>query len=117
VALPWGVRQHGPTDRVTHACAELLMQRGAARERITDGVFRGCHRDGIERVERAFALAHEVAPLAGKEAGLLTPGEAAQLREAGEAVRAAIRVDDFAAAELFQHGGTRERPARSAQHA
>jgi acyl-CoA dehydrogenase len=114
VALPWGVRQHGPTDRVTHACAELLMQRGAARERITDGVFRGCHRDGIERVERAFALAHEAAPLAGKEAGLLTPGEAAQLREAGEAVRAAIRVDDFAAAEPFQHGSKRERPARSA---
>ena len=30
-------------------------------------------------------------------AGLLTPGEAALIREADDAVRAAIRVDDFAA--------------------
>ena len=44
VTLPWGVREHGPTDAVSHACAELLMQRGAARERITGGVFRGCRR-------------------------------------------------------------------------
>ena len=92
VTLPWGVREHGPTDAVTHACAELLMQRGAARERITGGVFRGCRQDGIERVERAFVLVHEVAPLARKArcrpgherrrgGGPLTLDEAA--REAG----------------------------------
>jgi len=116
VTLPWGVQQRGPTDRVTHACAELLMQRSSARERITDGVFAGCRRDGIERVEHAFALAHEVAPMlrkvadaghgndwaAAAAAGLLTPGEAALVREAGDAVRAAVRVDDFAADELFR---------------
>ncbi|HMC14317.1 MAG TPA: acyl-CoA dehydrogenase, partial [Albitalea sp.] len=100
--LPWGVRQRGPMDRVTHACAELLMQRNAARERITGGVFLGCRKDGIERVERAFALVHEVAPLLRKSAGLLTPGEAALVREASEAVRAAVHVDDFDADELFR---------------
>ena len=95
------VRRRGPADRVTHACAELLMRNDATRERITDGVFRGCRRDGIDRVERAFCLAHEVAPLRRKAAGVLTPGEAAQIRAADEAVRAAIQVDDFAADELF----------------
>jgi acyl-CoA dehydrogenase len=116
VTLPWGVRQRGPTDRVTHACAELLMQHNAARERITHGVFRGCRRDGIERVERAFVLAHEVAPLVHKgadtghgrdwaaavAAGVLTAGEAAQLRAAQDAARSAIQVDDFAPDELFR---------------
>ncbi|MBT2322905.1 acyl-CoA dehydrogenase [Variovorax paradoxus] len=131
VTLPWGVRQRGPADRVTHACAELLMQHNAARERITDGVFRGCRRDGIERVERAFVLAHEVAPMlrkaaeaglgdawaAAMAAGVLTPGEAAQVRDADDAVRAAIQVDDFAAGELFQRRAGHERPQRSVQHA
>jgi acyl-CoA dehydrogenase len=116
VTLPWGVRQRGPADRVTHACAELLMRHNAARERVTDGVFRGCRRDGIERVERAFVLAHEVAPLVRKAAdagygedwaaavaaGLLTQGEAAQIQAAQDAVRAAIEVDDFAADELYR---------------
>jgi len=131
VTLPWGVREHGPTDRVTHACAELLMQCGDARERITGGVFRGCQRDGIERLEHAFALAHEVAPMRRKAAdaghgedwaaavaaGLLTAGEAALIREASEAARAAIRVDDFAADELFQRRVEREPPPRSARRA
>jgi acyl-CoA dehydrogenase len=130
VTLPWGVRERGLTDAVTHACAQLLMQRGAARERITAGVFRGCRRDGIEQVERAFDLAHEVAPMVRKmadaghgdneaaavAAGLLTPEEAARLREAGGAVRAAIRVDDFSADELFQRAD-RELAPRSARRA
>lgn len=131
VTLSWGVRQRGPTDRVTHACAELLMQHNAARERITDGVFRGCRRDGIDRVERAFVLAHEVAPMVRKAvdaghghdwaaavaAGLLTPGEAAQIRAADDAVHAAIQVDDFAADELFQRQAEHAPPPRSVQHA
>ncbi|HEV8689527.1 MAG TPA: acyl-CoA dehydrogenase [Ideonella sp.] len=117
VTLPWGVRERGPTDATTHACAELLMQRGDSRERVIAGVFRGGQKDGIERVERAFALVHEVAPLLRKAAGaghgddwdaalasgLLTPSEMAQVRAASVAVHAAIRVDDFAAGELFQY--------------
>jgi acyl-CoA dehydrogenase len=106
VTLPWGVRRRGPTDAVTHACAELLMQRGGARERIAGGVFGGCETDGIERIERAFTLVHEVAPLMQKAAQQLTAGEAAQVREARQAVHAAIRVDDFAADELFRAGAT-----------
>ncbi|HEV8311787.1 MAG TPA: acyl-CoA dehydrogenase [Burkholderiaceae bacterium] len=131
VSLPWGVREHGPTDAVIHACAELLMQRGDSRERIIGGVFRGCARDGIERVERAFVLAHDAAPLMRKvsdaghgddwdaavAAGVLTRGEAAQVREASDAVRAAIRVDDFAADELFQRRAEREPRPRSARRA
>jgi acyl-CoA dehydrogenase len=119
VTLPWGVRRRGPTDQVTHACAEMLMRRDAARERLIGSVFRGCLNDGIEHVERAFALASEVAPLRRKAAeaghaedraaavvaGLLTQREAAQIRAAEDAVHAAIRVDDFDAAEGVQHRG------------
>jgi len=129
VTLPWGVHQRGPADRVTHACAELLMQHSATRERITDGVFRGCRRDGIERVERAFVLAHEAAPMVRKAAdaghgddwaaaaaaGVLTPGEAAQIRAADDAMHAAIQVDDFAADALFQRRAEHAPPARSAR--
>jgi acyl-CoA dehydrogenase len=131
VTLPWGVRRRGPSDKVTHACAELLMRNDAARERITSGVFRGCTKDGIERVERAFALVHEVAPMVRKAtdagygedraaavaAGVLTPGEAALIRAADEAVQAAIRVDDFAADELFQRQPEHALPPRSAKRA
>src|SRR5205823_5250740 len=104
----------GSADRVTHACAELLLERGAARDRLTPGVYGGRESEGMSRVERAFALVHEVAPLKDKTrkagyggdwakataAGVLTEGEAARLAEAMEAVRSAIRVDDFAPGEI-----------------
>ncbi|MGH8695770.1 MAG: acyl-CoA dehydrogenase domain-containing protein, partial [Burkholderiales bacterium] len=92
----------------------LLMERGATRDRLTPGVYPGRSHEGLGRVEHAFALVHEVAPLKRKvrdaghgndwpgavAAGVLTPGEAARLAAADEAVRAAITVDDFAPQEL-----------------
>lgn len=124
------MRQRGPADDVVDSCAELLMRNDAVRERIASGVFQGCEKDGIERLERAFALAHEVAPSrrnaadrgfgedwdSAVAAGLLTPGEAAQIRAASDAAHAAIRVDDFAADELSrrQHErGPRQRSAHA----
>ena len=129
--LPWGVREHGPTDHVTQACAALLMRHDAARERIGAGVFRGCTNDGIDRLERAFRLVHEVAPLRRKafDAGyaehgsaavaahVLSAGEAESLRAADEAVRDAIRVDDFDAHDLFQRETALVAPPRSMKRA
>ena len=132
VTLPWGVRQRGPSDAITQACAERLMRRDGVRERIIGGVFRGCANDGIERVERAFELVHEVAPTVRKAAdagygkdwaaavaaGVLSPGEAAQIRAAGDAIHAAIAVDDFAADALSRREPERAGvPQRSAKRA
>jgi acyl-CoA dehydrogenase len=114
VALPWGVKRKGAADRTTHRSAELLMTPGATRDRLTPGVFPGRRHEGLGRVEHAFALVHDVSALKRKVrdaghgndwpgavvAGVLTPGEAARLAEADEAVRAAIAVDDFASREL-----------------
>ena len=90
------------------------MEPGAVRDRLTPGVYLGPSHEGLGRVGHAFALVHEVAPPKRKArdaghgndwpaavvAGALTPGEAARLAEADEAVRAAIAVDDFAPREL-----------------
>jgi acyl-CoA dehydrogenase len=131
VTLPWGVRERGSADRVTQACAALLMRHDAVRERIAAGVFRGCSNDGIDRVERAFALVHEVAPLRRKAADagygedwaaavaarVLSAGEAASLHAADAAVREAIRVDDFPADALSRREPMVDAPSRTVQHA
>jgi acyl-CoA dehydrogenase len=123
--LPWGVRRKGPADRTTHECAELLMERGAVRERLTPGVYLGRSHEGLGRVEHAFALVHEAAPLKRKvrkagcgndwaaalAAGAITSSEGARLAEADEAVRAAITVDDFAPHELASLAPPRSRDA------
>jgi acyl-CoA dehydrogenase len=114
VTLPFGVRRRGPADRVTHACAELLMQPGATRDRLTPGVYIGYGREGLGRLERALVLVHELAPLRRKvrdaghgddfasaaDAGVITREDSARLRAADEAIRAATAVDDFAANDV-----------------
>ena len=66
VTLPWGVKRKGATDQTTHACAEVLMEPGTARDRLTAGVYPGRRRDGLGRLERAFALVHDVSALKRK---------------------------------------------------
>lgn len=123
--LPLGIRRRGPSDAMTQACAALLMQRGAARDRLTPGVYPGSGDDAVSRLERAFALVHEVAPLKRKmrdaghgedriaagTAGLITEGESARLVEADEAVLAAIVVDSFTPEELLAFAPVRRRAA------
>ena len=114
VTLPFGVSCRDPADQVTRACAELLMQRGEARDRLTFGIYVGLEYDGPGRVEHAFALVDEAAPTLAKArdagfgddwagalaAGVLTGSEAEVLAETDVAVRAALDVDDFAPHEL-----------------
>jgi acyl-CoA dehydrogenase len=110
--LPFG-RHRGPSDRLTRACADLLLAPSATRDRLTADIFHGRGDDGLARLERAFALSVAAQPLRdrlhrghiadpgeARRQGLINDAEAAQLRAAAEAVAAAIAVDDFAAAEL-----------------
>ncbi|HEX2352243.1 MAG TPA: acyl-CoA dehydrogenase [Xanthobacteraceae bacterium] len=109
LVLPFGLRRRGPPDRLTQACAEILLNPSATRERVTADIFRCPGNDGVARLERAFALVVAAQPLRdrlhqahirdidqARAQNLITDAEAEQLRAAAAAVAAAIAVDDFA---------------------
>jgi acyl-CoA dehydrogenase len=109
MVLPFGIMRRGPPDRLTEACAEILLNPSATRERVTADIFRCSGNDGVARLERAFALVVAAAPLrerlqrahvrdidAARAQSLITDAEADQLRAAADAVAAAVAVDDFA---------------------
>jgi acyl-CoA dehydrogenase len=116
ILLPFGVRRRGPSDRVTQACAEILLVPSGTRERLTADMAHGVGDDGLARLERAFELTVAAQPLRDRlqhahvrdveEAlarHLINAAEAAQLRAAAEAVAAAVAVDDFSPQELTAH--------------
>jgi hypothetical protein len=120
--LPLGPLRRGPSDRLTQACADILLAPSAARDRLTVDLFHGIGDDGLARLERAFALTIAAAPLrerlhkwrvrdvdAARKQGLINDAEAAELNAAAEAVSAAVAVDDFAPEEITP------RVAKSAQ--
>jgi acyl-CoA dehydrogenase len=107
--LPLGLMRRGPPDRLTQACAEILLEPSATRERVTADIFRCPGNDGVARLERAFALVVAAAPLRdrlhqahirdigqARAQNLINDAEAEKLRAAADAVAAAIAVDDFA---------------------
>jgi acyl-CoA dehydrogenase len=111
--LPYGLTRRGPSDRLTQACAEILLNPSATRDRVTVDIFHCPGDDGVARLERAFAQVVATAPLRermhkahvrdidkARAQGLITDAEAEQLRAAAAAVAAAIAVDDFAPSEL-----------------
>ena len=111
--LPFGARRRGPSDRLTQACADILLNPSAARDRLTVDIFHGVGDDGVARLERAFALTVAAAPLRerlrrahvrdidqARRQALINDAEAAQLHAAAQAVAAAVAVDDFAPEEL-----------------
>ena len=116
ILLPFGVRRRGPLDRVTQACAEILLVPSGTRERLTADIAHGVGNDGLARLERAFELTVAAQPLRDRlqharvrdveEAlarHLINAAEAAQLRAVAEAVAAAVAVDDFSPQELTAH--------------
>jgi acyl-CoA dehydrogenase len=113
LVLPLGLMRRGPSDRLTQACAEILLSPSATRERVTTDIFRCPGNDGVARLERAFALVVAAAPLRdrlhhahvhdvdqARTRGLINDAEREKLRAAAAAVAAAIAVDDFAAKDL-----------------
>jgi acyl-CoA dehydrogenase len=111
--LPLGPRRRGPSDRLTQACAQLLLAPSATRDRLTADIFHGTGDDPVVRLERAFRLRVETEPLRdrmrkarvrdiaqARRQGLINDAEAAQLQVLAEAVAEAVAVDDFAPEEL-----------------
>ncbi|GLR97251.1 MULTISPECIES: acyl-CoA dehydrogenase [Bradyrhizobium] len=109
VVQPFGARVLGPSDRVVHQCASLVLEPSAARERLTPDLARVDDDGGFARLERAFELVASTDAIARrlraaqirdwKEAvakGVITQAEGEQLAVAREAVTKVIEVDDFA---------------------
>jgi len=120
VAFPLGRHRRLPSDRLTHACAKLILSATPTRERLTDGIYVSrSATDATGRMEVAFTAAIErdaieekirVAGHAGRKAladlprlvreNVITQAEADALNRANAIVRDAIDVDDFSPAEL-----------------
>jgi acyl-CoA dehydrogenase len=117
-----------PSDRLGAQVARLLTRPGPVRERLTAGIFLPTDaREPLARMERAFRLAAEAAPVldrlrqAGRQgtlpngppesqlepalaAGLIDAREAGLVREAAAARIDAIQVDSFSEAEYLRRG-------------
>jgi acyl-CoA dehydrogenase len=106
---PFGARVLGPSDRVVHQCAQLVLEPSAARDRLTADLAHVEDGGGKARLEKAFVLVaateeiarrmhaarlHDVAD--GVKKGVITQSEADRLAAAHEAVAKVIEVDDFA---------------------
>ncbi|MCS3727674.1 acyl-CoA dehydrogenase [Bradyrhizobium betae] len=109
VIQPFGARVLGPSDRVVHQCAGIVLEPSAARERLTPDLAHVDDDGGFARLERAFKLVTGTDAIAKrmraahvrdwKDAvakGVITQAEGEQLAEAHEAVTKVIEVDDFA---------------------
>jgi acyl-CoA dehydrogenase len=105
---PFGARVLGPSDLVTHQCAQLIQEPSAVRDRLTPDLSHVDDDGGVARLEKAFLLvtaAEDVAKQVRaariqdwKEAvkkGVITQGEGEKLAAAHEAVAKVIEVDDF----------------------
>jgi acyl-CoA dehydrogenase len=119
VVFPWGRSYAAPSDRLGHAVAGLVMAPGAARERLTSGVFVSTTEgDPVGDLERAFAAAIAAEPVEQKlravrrargltrlerrdevaaslEEGLISEAEARLVERARALRRKAITVDEF----------------------
>jgi acyl-CoA dehydrogenase len=118
LAMPFGRQHRGPDDRLTVACANILTEPSATRDRVTVGLFHPTDDGPIARLDRAFALVVAAQPLRdrlrkahvhdvdqARAQGLINEAEAAQLTALAKAVAEVINVDDFAPEELTQRGG------------
>ena len=130
LVLPLGVRRKSPRDKLTQACAELLLQPGDTRDRLTQSVVIKNAQSPLGRIEDAFRKVTATQALRDKmrenkvsdietaiKYELLTADEVEQLRAAETAVNHAIAVDHFSADYLSPGHTTIDDDPASASHA
>ncbi|MDX3907328.1 MAG: acyl-CoA dehydrogenase [Pigmentiphaga sp.] len=113
VCLPWGVRRRGPADAVTQACAEILLQPSAVRDRLLPGLAQPRPGEALDRLARAFDLVTRAAPILDRlrsagvddwreaaRTGGLDAAQAVLLEEMEQAVADTVEVDSFEAEAL-----------------
>jgi acyl-CoA dehydrogenase len=87
LVFPVGLRLSPPSDRLGHEIAKLMMQPGAARERLTGGMYLPAdENDAIGALEAALASTLECEPL---QAGLEKARKAGKLKALEELLRIA----------------------------
>jgi acyl-CoA dehydrogenase len=109
VVQPFGARVLGPSDRLVHQCAQLVLEPSAARDRLTPDIAHVDDDRGLARLEKAFLLVAGSDDVAKKmraarlhdwheavKKGIITQSEGERLAAAREAVAKVIEVDDFA---------------------
>ncbi|HXB76758.1 MAG TPA: acyl-CoA dehydrogenase, partial [Bradyrhizobium sp.] len=109
IVQPFGARVLGPSDRVVHECAQLVLAPSAARDRLTPNLSHVDDDRGVARLEKAFLLVTAAEEIAKRmhsarihdwqeavKRGVITQAEGQQLAAAHEAVAKVIEVDDFA---------------------
>src|SRR3954470_7476024 len=106
---PFGARVLGPSDRVVHQCAQLVLEPSAARDRLTPDLSHVDDDRVFSRLEQAFLLVTAAEDISKKlraarvhdwneavKKGIITAAEGDQVAAVQEAVAKAIEVDDFA---------------------
>ena len=124
--LPLGRTKRGPNDRLVKQTADILMQPGAARDRLVDGVYIGGKDEAIGRLLDAFDQVLATQPIhdrlkkqhagdwkAAHKRGLLSDAEAASLEAADKAVAEVIAVDDFPPEALAPRPAKTQIPAKA----
>jgi acyl-CoA dehydrogenase len=115
MVLPFGPRHRGASDALTRACANILTEPSATRDRVTAGLFHPADDGGVARLDLAFKLVVAVQSIRDRmrkakvqdvqqavSTGLITATEAAQLQAVAKAVSDVINVDDFSHEELTE---------------
>ncbi|MFX0545887.1 acyl-CoA dehydrogenase [Roseovarius sp. S1116L3] len=111
--ITWpGRREKGPDDRLVETCSDLIYAPSPTRDRITGGIGGGCTHPGISLLDQCYARVNAMAPVMkrlrdarktpqeGREAGLVSEAELAQITEMNDLVARVIAVDDFTPEEL-----------------
>lgn len=123
VIFPLGLPYSGPSDKITKAVAQLLLDENETRARLVDGVFISDRNDATGLVNKAFHLVLEAASAeraiknalkesinfenyAGlvkraTESGVITEEQATTVALAQQATARVIAVDDFPAADFI----------------
>ncbi|HUF44123.1 MAG TPA: acyl-CoA dehydrogenase [Aestuariivirgaceae bacterium] len=109
---PFGVVCRPPRDRLARTVSDIIAEPGAARDRLTAGIYIGEETE-LGRLDRAFRLMAELEPVRQKmrkarlhsaeeaeAAGILSPNEAASMGQALGLVREVLEVDRFASEDL-----------------
>ncbi|MBF6617010.1 acyl-CoA dehydrogenase [Pollutimonas thiosulfatoxidans] len=121
--LPPGTRAGMPPDKLTAACANILLEPSDTRDRLVGAVWEGHDSRSVEQLERAFGLVVHAQPLLDRirNAGLkdwrlahakgaITDEQAKMLEAVEAAVAEVIEVDDFAPGEFARHPAQADGP-------
>jgi acyl-CoA dehydrogenase len=109
LTMPFGRRHRGPADALATACAQILLEPSATRDRVTTGLFHPSDDGPVARLDHAFKLVVAAQPLrermgkarsqdieTARGQGVISESEAAQLAALAKAIADVINVDDFA---------------------